>query len=208
MKTSTPTSRCVPGSIARPMRSPVGELLSDLAAALAPAGVGWYLFGAQAAIVYGAARLTADVDVTVRLPDAMSSQSLVARLADRGFRLRISDPAFIERTRVIPFVHHATALPLDVVLAGPGIEDQFLSRVHVRSIEGVQVYVASPEDLIVMKILAGRPKDLDDVRAVVAALGAQLDGDYVATTLTMLEEALAQSDLLPAWRTVTNQPSP
>jgi hypothetical protein len=190
------------------MRSPVGELLGDLAAALTPVGVGWYLFGAQAAIVYGAARLTADVDVTVRLPDAMSSQSLAARLADRGFRLRISDPAFIERTRVIPFVHDATGLPLDVVLAGPGIEDQFLSRVHVLSIEGVQVYVASPEDLIVMKILAGRPKDLDDVRAVVAALGAQLDGDYVATTLTLLEEALAQSDLLPAWRTVTRRPSP
>jgi hypothetical protein len=185
------------------MRSPVGELLGDLAAALAPAGVGWYLFDAQAALVYGAARLTADVDVTVRLPDAMSSQSLAVRLADRGFGLRISDPAFIERTRVIPFVHHATGLPLDVVLAGPGLEDQFLSRVHVRTIEGVQICIASPEDLIVMKILAGRPKDLDDVRAVVAALGAQLDGDYVTTTLTMLEEALAQRDLLAAWRTVT-----
>jgi hypothetical protein len=187
------------------MRSPVGELLADLAAAFAPAGVGWYLFGAQAAIVYGAARLTADVDVTVRLPDAMSSQNLAQHLVDRGFRLRVSDPAFIERTRVMPFVHHATALPLDVVLAGPGIEDQFLSRVHVRSIEGVQVHVASPEDVIVMKILAGRPKDLDDVRAVVVALGGQLDREYIEKTLTVLEEALSQSDLLPAWRTVTRQ---
>lgn len=182
------------------MRSPVGELLADLVAALTPAGVGWYLFGAQAAIVYGAARLTADVDVTVRLPDAMSSQSLAHHLVDGGFRLRVSDPDFIDRTRVIPFVHHGTALPLDVVLAGPGIEDQFLSRVHVRTIEGVQVRVASPEDLIVMKILAGRPKDLEDVRAVVAALGTQLDRDYIGKTLTMLEQALSQSDLLPAWR--------
>lgn len=185
------------------MRSPVGELLGDLAAALAPAGVGWYLFGAQAAIIYGAARLTADVDVTVRLPDALSAEGLAARLTERGFRLRVSDPAFVERTRVLPFVHSATALPLDVVLAGPGLEDQFLARVQVRTIEGVQVHVASPEDIVVMKILAGRHKDLDDVRAVVAALGTQLDGEYVATTLTLLEEALAQGDLLSAWRTVT-----
>ncbi len=187
------------------MRSPVAERLGDLVAALGPAGVGWYLFGAQAAIVYGASRLTADVDVTVRLPDTLSPQGLADRLADRGFRLRISDPTFVAHTRVIPFVHHATGLPLDVVLAGPGLEDQFLSRAHERTIERVQVSVASPEDLIVMKILAGRPKDLEDVGAVVAALGSQLDADYITTTLTMLEEALAQSDLLPAWRKVASR---
>jgi hypothetical protein len=187
------------------MRSPVGELLADLAAALGPTGVGWYLFGAQAAIVYGAARLTADVDVTVRLPDSMSSLQLSQHLANRGFEPRISDPAFIERTRVIPFAHVATTLPLDVVLAGPGIEDQFLSRLQVHTIEDVQVHVASPEDVILMKILAGRPKDLEDVRSVVAALGARLDSDYIERTLKMLEEALSQSDLLPAWRTAIQQ---
>ena len=36
-------------------------------------------------------------------------------------------------------------------------------------VEGVQVPVASPEDLIVMKILAGRAKDLEDVRTLLAA---------------------------------------
>jgi hypothetical protein len=41
------------------MRSPVAELLANLAAALDEAGVAWYLFGAQAAIRHGAARLTA-----------------------------------------------------------------------------------------------------------------------------------------------------
>jgi hypothetical protein len=50
------------------MPSPVGELLADLAAAFQQRRVDWYLFGAQAAILHGAARLTADVDVTVRLP--------------------------------------------------------------------------------------------------------------------------------------------
>jgi hypothetical protein len=52
-----------------------------------------------------------------------------------------------------------------------------------------------------MKILAGRQKDLEDVRSIVKALNARLDDVYVTRTLTMLEEALSQSDLLPAWRT-------
>ncbi len=37
--------------------SPIGELLAAVRAALEPLGIRWYLFGAQAAILYGAARL-------------------------------------------------------------------------------------------------------------------------------------------------------
>lgn len=94
------------------MRSFVADLLADLAAALNEAGLPWYLFGAQAAILHGAARLTADVDITVRLSDAQSALSLVAIVERHGFQRRIMDPGFIERTRVIPFVHAATTLPL------------------------------------------------------------------------------------------------
>lgn len=46
------------------MRSPIADLLAALASAFDTLGMSWYLFGAQAAIVYGVARLTADVDVT------------------------------------------------------------------------------------------------------------------------------------------------
>jgi hypothetical protein len=182
------------------MRSPVVELLADLAAALDDAGIPWFLFGAQAAILHGAARLTADVDVTVRLPDEIPNEVFAQRLERGGFRRRIVDPAFIERTRVIPFVHVSTELPLDVVLAGPGIEDTFFERVQVREIDGVRVRLASPEDIVIMKVLAGRPKDLEDVVAVLAGYGNALDVRYVEMMLTSLEEALSQSDLLPAFR--------
>jgi hypothetical protein len=47
--------------------SPIVELLAELGPALAGLGARWYLFGAQAAILHGVDRLTADVDVTVDL---------------------------------------------------------------------------------------------------------------------------------------------
>ena len=50
-----------------------------------------------------------------------------------------------------------------------------------------------------MKVLAGRDKDLDDVRAVIAAQGPRLDAVYVRDTLGSLEGALGQADLLPAF---------
>src|SRR5262245_29086513 len=128
------------------MRSPVVELLADLATALDEAGVAWYLFGAQAAILHGAARLTADVDVTVRWPEKQANETLVEQLEHHRFRRRIADVAFTERTRVIPLLHEPTGLPLDVVLAGPGLEDQFFDRVQRREVEGVAIRLVSPED--------------------------------------------------------------
>ena len=187
------------------MRSPVVDLLADLVAALDNAKVLWYLFGAQAAILYGAARLTADVDVTVRLPDDMSHAMLAAIVERHGFRQRIADPAFIERTSVVPFVHVPTTMPLDIVIAGPGIEDLFFDRVVVREIDGVRIRVASPEDLTVMKVLAGRPKDLDDVVAILAAAREEIDIGYVRGTLRLLEEALAQSDLVPVFEQILHR---
>jgi hypothetical protein len=182
------------------MRSVVAELLADLSAALEGAHVEWYLFGAQAAILHGAARLTADVDVTARLPATMSTESLAVLLERHRFQPRFRDPEFTRRTRVLPFIHAPTALPLDIVLAGPGIEDRFFERVRSRDVEGTRVPVVSAEDLVVMKILAGRPKDLDDIRAVLAAYGGRLDEQYIDDTLKLLEEALGQSDLRPLLR--------
>jgi hypothetical protein len=162
----------------------------------AATGVSWYLFGAQAALLYGSARLTADVDATVLLAD-VSTEALVAALENEGFEMRISDPAFVAATRVVPVVHRPTGLPADIVLGGPGLEELFLSRASKRSIGGTRIPVVSPEDLIVMKVLAGRDKDKEDVRAVLRAGQATLKLDSVRATIEMLEEALGQSDLMP-----------
>ena len=177
------------------MRSPFAELLASLAVALEAVGAGWYVFGAQAALLYGAARLTADVDVTVHLHDK-PTKALVKALSAAGFQLRVEGDDFIERTRVIPVLHTATGVPADIVLAGPGIEELFLERAIMRDLDGVQVPVACAEDIVVMKILAGRPKDIEDVVAVLAAHPDDLDLDLVRSTLGLLEGALDQSDLL------------
>jgi hypothetical protein len=187
------------------MRSPVADLLADLGTGLNELDVPWYLFGARAAILYGLARLTADVDVTVRLPRHLSTEAFTQQLESRGFLCRVMEPGFIERTSVVPFVHTASALPLDVVLAGPGLEDQFFERVIVRTIDGVRVPVASAEDLVVMKVLAGRPKDLEDIVAITAAQRDAIDVAYIRATLGAIEQAIGQSDLLPVFeRTIAS----
>jgi len=183
------------------MASPVAELLAALGSALQRIHVPWYLFGAQAALLYGAARLTADVDVTVDLADCPTAE-LVDALTAGGFRLRVRDvDDFVARTRVLPLEHVATGMPLDIVLAGPGLETLFFERRRDSVIEDVRVSVASPEDLVVMKVLAGRPKDADDALAILAAQES-LDVRTIRETLGLLERALDQSDLLPTFETL------
>ncbi len=59
------------------------------------------------------------------------------------------------------------------------------------------VPVLTAEDLIVTKVLAGRPKDVEDIRGVLAERGERLDLARIRDVLHMLEQALGQSDLVP-----------
>ena len=174
----------------------VSALLADLASALGEVGARWYLFGAQASIVHGASRLTADVDVTVDLT-GVSRRKLLAALKRRGFVLEFEDPDFVDVTRVIPLVHRPTHMPVDLVLSGPGLEDLFFERAVRVKIGRRWIVVASPEDVISMKILSGRAKDLDDVEALLVARRDDLDHGVIRETLTIAETMLDQSDLLP-----------
>ena len=177
------------------MPSPFAEVLDSLRGTFESLDADWYVFGAQAALVHGAVRMTADVDVTV-FPGDLTTKELVEALEGRGFELRGVDADFVRDTRVLPLVHLATGINADVVIGGPGIEELFRSRAESVDLGGTTVPVAAAEDVVAMKILSGRPKDRDDVIAIIAAQGPALDYDLVRETLARLEKALDRSDLV------------
>ena len=175
------------------------ELLRALGTVLSAFGARWYVFGAQAVLVWGRPRMTGDVDVTMFL-DPEEPEAFVTAMTGAGFELRIANARdFVARTRVFPFTHAASGLALDAVLGGPGLEEEFLRTARQVDVGGVTVPVIGPEELIVTKILAGRAKDLDDVRGVLAAQGETLDVQRVRTLIRTIEVAIDQSDLLPCF---------
>ena len=93
-------------------------------------------------------------------------------------------------------------MPLDVVLAGSGVEDEFPARARPVDIGGVIVPRIDVEDLIIAKVLAGREKDLEDARNLWRARGRDADLERIRRILRLLEAALSQSDLVPALETV------
>ena len=65
--------------------------------------------------------------------------------------------------------------------------------------------VACPEDLIVMKLLAGRNKDLDDVSSILAAKLPELDMALIERSLKEFESALDRGDLRPQLRNLLDK---
>lgn len=182
------------------------ELLEALSAVLDRWGR-WYLFGAQAVVSYGAPRFSADVDVTVQL-DPDDPARFVRDMEAAGFALRIADPDFVQHTRVMPFAHVATGMPLDVVLAGSGLEEEFLDRAKTTVIGGTRVPLIDVADLIVGKILAGRPKDAEDARHLWRLHGSGARRRRIRRLLQLLEEALGQSDLLTGFESIADKTPP
>lgn len=156
----------------------------------------WYIFGAQAVIAYGRPRLTADIDITVEATGTAPAE-LVGALALHNFDLRfpLSEP-HLRDARLLPMVHRPTAMPLDLVIAAPGLDEEFLERARLLDLGGVNVPVVSAEDLVAMKILAGRRKDIEDVRGILAEQKGQMDLDQVRDVLASFEEALDERKLL------------
>ncbi len=156
------------------------------------------MFGAQAVNFQGFPRTTADLDLTIEL-GKLSPRTFVRQLDRAGFAARFSDDEFIAAARVIPVVHRATKLPVDLVLAGPGLEQRFLDEVELHRSANRMIPVLSVENLIVTKLLAGREKDVEDVRQLLARR-KDIDSRLIVALLEQLDRALERSDLVAMYR--------
>lgn len=178
----------------RRTRSPVARVLADLARALGRAEIDWYLFGAQAAILRGLRRNTVDVDITV-ITELDGEQ--LTRALGRVFVLRVPDAAgFARVTRVLPLIHNPTKTDVDVVLGTVGLETHFLDRADMIDVEGVAVRVPNVADLVLMKLISGRSRDLEDAFELACFDPSKLDAASIRETLLRIEEGLGEGGLV------------
>jgi predicted nucleotidyltransferase len=73
------------------------------------------------------------------------------------------------------------------------LEEEFIARAIEVHVEGNAIPVISPKDLIITKVLAGRPKDIEDVRGVLSERAETLDLNRIRQTLRLLETELKRS---------------
>jgi hypothetical protein len=149
-----------------PSHSLFGALLRDLVAWLDAAQVKGVVIGGLAASILGRPRATRDVDLLVLLDSGRWEEFLEAG-GRFGFCARINDPlGFARQSRVLLFRHEPSSIDLDVSLGGLPFEEEAVARGGRIELAGVQVPLVSAPDLLVMKAVAHRPRDLADIEAV------------------------------------------
>lgn len=178
-------------------------LLAKLAQALDDAGIAYMVIGGQAVLLYGEPRLTRDVDLTLGVaPDRLADVLAVAEAA--GLQPLVDPEPFVAETLVLPCEDVESGIRADLVFSLPGYERSAMERTSAATVGGVAVQFASVEDLMVLKLVAGRPRDLEDVRGVLvrqpgADLGyvrrwlAEFDAALGLTTAATLERLLAET---------------
>jgi hypothetical protein len=144
------------------------------------------VIGGHAAILYGEPRLTRDIDITVGMgPDRLQELLDVVRSAGLVPAQGAEDLAL--RNYVLPCSDPATQISVDVILSVSAYEQEALARTRAVTVSDATVRFASVEDVLIHKIVAGRPRDIEDARAILAKL-PQLDRPYVLKWLREFEQ--------------------
>jgi hypothetical protein len=171
------------------------ERFAALASLLDRVGAPAMIVGGVAVSVHGRPRMTLDADVTIALDVADLPRVLEAATAC-GFSPRVESPReFTEATRVLPLRLTRDRWELDLIFAGTPYELEAIARAASTPLGGVDLPIISAADLLVHKILAGRPRDLEDAESIVLRQGGKLDRRFVRDTLLELAAFLADDDL-------------
>jgi predicted nucleotidyltransferase len=136
--------------------------LKELTQALDQGGVDYALCGGVALAIHGVPRATQDIDLLVHPLDLPRLRAVATA---RGFSLESFPMDFSSGITVQRFIKivEGQSLMLDALLVGGPLERAWANR-QVAELDGGRMRVITREDLIALKLAAGRPQDLVDVQ--------------------------------------------
>lgn len=139
------------------------------------------VIGALALGIWGTPRATYDVDFLI-LAQCSDPQPFLDLLCTAGFGINQTwhDANPMAREVVLRLTHSiAPHFPVDLVFSLSPFDRAVLDRRRAVDFHGLTIWMSSPEDLVLMKLRASRPRDFDDVISIVKNPGLQLDLDYL-----------------------------
>lgn len=183
----------------------LSSLLAALSRGLEAHGIPFMLIGGQAVLLHGRPRLTDDVDATLGVgPDQLPA--VLAACADIGLDPLPDDvTGFVGETYVLPTKHAGSGMRVDLIFSTLPYEAQAIARaVRVRIAE-TEVPFASAEDLLIHKLFAGRPRDLEDAVGVLRRQEATLDRAYVTAWVEEFAQVPGREPMRALWSQVCRE---
>jgi len=125
------------------------------------------IIGGVAASLLGKPRLTAYVDAMLLL-SIKDLPRLMEAAAQEGLVPRITNAQdFARRHRVLLLRHQESGINVDISLGVLPLEVEAIERSTVHQLGPLAIRLPTPEDLIIFKAVAHRPKDLLDIQALI-----------------------------------------
>lgn len=162
---------------------PVVQTMFAVLALFEKKRVAYMLMGGLASRTWGLPRATFDVDFTLAMgPDQVAP--FCSGLEKAGFSVpEIHLKGFADTLQgMLKFsfqdVRFPRPVPVDIFLVTTPYQREAFSRRRQMAFDGRMLWMISPEDLILHKLIAGRHKDLSDIDDVLLVQG-QVDRAYL-----------------------------
>ncbi len=177
------------------------ELISKIALELKANHIPYMIIGGQAVLLYGEPRFTRDIDITLGLNiDSLEKiLSIVNKLLFSPLPEDIE--SFVTKTMVLPVLDKDSGIRIDFIFSFTPYEQEAIERAKIISLMGTEVAFASPEDVIIHKIFAGRPRDLEDVRCIILK-NPDIDIEYTENWLKEFDSSIGNKDFLKTFQDI------
>jgi len=168
------------------------KLLETLARNLNDRRIPYMIIGGQAVLVHGEPRLTKDIDITLGIaPDDWRKIQPV--IESVGLKILVDNPdQFVTDTFVLPTEDPVSVFRVDFIFSITPYEREAIQRANSVKIGKTKVRFANVEDLIIHKIFAGRPRDIEDVKHIILK-NPGFDKEYVLRWLKDFDRSLSQN---------------
>ncbi len=168
------------------------KLIEKIAELLEEHRIAYMIIGGQAVLLYGEPRLTKDIDITIGAgPERLEELLLIVK--ELRLKILVTDVQdFVNQTFVLPVLDEKSGFRVDFIFSVSSYEKRALERVSYVKIGKANVRFTSIEDLIIHKIIAGRPRDIEDIKNVILK-NQKFDKEYVIKWLGIFDEELDKS---------------
>jgi hypothetical protein len=136
--------------------------------------------------------------VVILLPVGEIPEFLATAMPE-GILPRIDDAAgFAVKHRVLLMKHAPSGVNIDISLGLLPFEEELVARAGEQQVGDLRIRLPTPEDLIILKAVAGRPKDLEDIRSILEK-SRGLDRSRITRWVKAFAETLEAPEL---WESV------
>jgi hypothetical protein len=161
----------------------LSQALREISDLFESMGVPYAVMGGVAVRVYAIPRPTYDIDFTVSL-EGRELSDFFQRAMSAGYS--VPEPyleGWVDRVAGMPLVKLRLYLAdhgvdVDIFLAESAFQHSLLLRRRCEDYQGRPIWFVSPEDLVLLKLVAGRTRDLLDIQDVLFTQG-RLDETYM-----------------------------